>query len=36
MTNEKPTQGELERKKKAGRKLDANIEKFLKETSKGR
>lgn len=36
MTKKKLTKEELKQKQKAGRSLDANIEKFLKATSKGR
>ncbi len=36
MTKKKLTKEELKQKQKAGRRLDANIEKYLRETSKGR
>lgn len=35
MTKKKLTKKELKQKQKAGRRLDANIEKYLRETSKG-
>ena len=36
MAKKKLTKEELKQKQKAGRKLDANIEKFLRETSRRR